>query len=373
MAKTADGLGCELPGQIGIGWLKIRHTRESYAVWSDYCGRLLLRRGAVPCPASRQHRAFGVELHWGGFEYWAWPVKADEEECQESQSDYLLDGAPDDLQRLHQQGVPVRVPDGETVLTEWGDDALKVLEWNLSVDNSSVISLLGELLAAGATVTRLDLSADFASTVIEPVIASMQAGDYQPMRRHRFMDSRGMGPTGGRTCYFGVRGKDGGGVFVRFYEKGRESGLPVDLLRYEVELSGDKAHDAARKLVGVPAWDTVAAGVLAGAMDFRDGYGKQRGDAHAARDCERATWWTGLRARLAEAVKVERRARPDATLVSMREWVERGCGRVLAVLRSWMGREAFAMWLAGVIAKGEEKMTERDVAMLRIAAQIVVD
>ena len=40
------------------------------------------------------------------------------------------------------------------------------------------------------------------------------------------------------------------------------------------------------------------------------------------------------------------------TLVSIRQWIERSLGRVLAMMRAWMGGPRFATWLQGVIDQG---------------------
>jgi hypothetical protein len=363
------------PAQVALGWLKIRHSRESYAVWSLYRVTLGMANGAETCPASKQRRLFGVRMHWGGFEYWGFktPDMASDGADQNLQSDYTVKHTAEEVEVMRKDIPGLRVPEGDTVLTEWSDDALLWLGIYLRGDSQTVMGLLSELLVAGAAVTRLDISADFAATAIDPVVASMYAKDFLPMRVDEFHDSRGKGPTGGRTCYFGRRGNDGGGVFVRFYEKGREQGLPVDLLRYEIELSGDKAQDAAKKLVaGGEGWASVGASILAGAIDFRDGYGELRGTAHAHRDCERSAWWSLLLTRLAAAVKLQRVARPDATLLSMRDWVEKNLGRVLAILRSWMGDARFWGWLRGVVDDGAERMTDRDLAILRDAQRYEV-
>jgi hypothetical protein len=299
-----------------------------------------------------------VRLHWGGYEYWGIPKAEDLGE----QAQYVLDRNRED--RLDGE----RLPDGDTVMTEWGDDALHTLEIYLrEFGNTCLLAVLGELMAAGASVTRLDISADFASTIIDPVVVSMYARDYMPLRTCDFRDSRGK-PMGGRTCYFGTRGADGGGVFVRFYEKGKEQGLPVDLLRYEVELCGDKAKDAARRLVEAPeTWSPVGASILAGAIDFRDGYGALRGTPHAARDSQRALWWSSLLTRLATGVKLQREKRPDATLTSLREWAEKSWGRAAAMMQLWMGPWEFADWFARIIDAGAGRLTDRDRAILRDA------
>jgi len=284
------------------------------------------------------------------------------------QTDYVFNRTPEEFAVAQKERPSLRLPVGETVLTDWSDEALRNLDILLGCNGMSILTLLEELLSAGATVTRMDISADFAATAIEPVVASMYAKDYAPMRVHEFHDSRGKGPTGGRTCYFGRRGQDGGGVFVRFYEKGREQGLPIELLRYEVELSGDKAQNAAQRLATAPQqWSPIGASILAGAIDFRDGYGSIRGTAHASRDCERSAWWLLLLSRLAAGVKLERVMRPDATLLSLKEWIEKSLGRALVMMRAWMGEARFWTWLRQIMIEGGDRLTNRDLAILRDA------
>ena len=371
-AEREDPKGAT-PAKLALGWLKIRHTRKSYEVWSYYRVLLKLAEGAELCQASKQHRAFGVRFHWGGHEYWGYPVRREDPEGAAEQGEpgeYLLKLTPAEVVKLEDAGIRARTPDGDSVLTEWGDEALVRLDGYLAdAGGMSVLSLLAALCETGATVTRLDISADFAATVIDPVVASMEAKDYSPMRVHEFRDSRGLGPLGGRTCYFGRRGADGGGVYVRFYEKGAEQGLiGVDLLRYEAEFTGHKAQEAASLLVRAPKeWVPVGASIMAGAIDFREGYGQARGTANAARDCPQAAWWVLLLARLAEGVKLQRAKLPDPTLVSMRKWIERSVGRPAAMLLAAMGQDRFKGWLRGILEKGADCMSERDLAMIRDA------
>lgn len=118
-----------------------------------------------------------------------------------------------------------------------------------------------------------------------------------------------------------------------------------------------KAQHAAQMIAGSPEdWTPIGASILAGAIDFRDGYGKVRGTAYAARDCEQSAWWSLLLARLAAGVKLKRVKRPDPTLVSIREWIERSLGRPLAMMKTWMGAPRFAVWLHEIIDKGADRM-----------------
>lgn len=375
-----DGLpydaNAQTPGQVDVGWLKIRHTEASYAAWSRYRVKYKLADTAEDCPAGRNFRACGAKMHWGGVEYWGWKTGRDEagervnpDWCWEP---WMLKLSQEEIEVMKANGVNISLPDPKSILTEWSDDALRYLDFKLQTEDFSLIKLLRELLALGATVTRLDLSVDFAGTVIEPVYDAMMAKDYKPMRVHDYRDSRGK-PKGGRTCYFGQRGADGSGVFVRFYEKGKEQDLPIDLLRYEVELTGDKAQDAAKKLTAnVQVWPMVAAGILATQIDFQDGYGAMRGTAHASRDCQRSAWWTLLLARLSAGVKLEHLKRPDPTFMSLYQWISKTWGRPGAMMRRWMGPTEFYLLLKQVFEDGEKKLTTRDLALLRDARECEV-
>jgi hypothetical protein len=51
------------------------------------------------------------------------------------------------------------------------------------------------------------------------------------------------GRDGGETIYFGARGKNGAGKYLRVYDKSVESQGAIDAIRIEVELSSKKARD----------------------------------------------------------------------------------------------------------------------------------
>jgi hypothetical protein len=160
---------------VSLGWLKIRHTPASYDLWSKYRVALLLGKGAEPCPASKQHRQFGVRLHWGGFEYWGQPLKRGEKPAdgEGDQSVYALDLLPENLGKADARR---RLPEGDGALTDWSDDALTALGYYLRhTYGMTVVDLLEELVQQRAKVTRLDISADFAATAIEPLVLSMEA------------------------------------------------------------------------------------------------------------------------------------------------------------------------------------------------------
>lgn len=356
------------PATIALGWVKIKHTPKSWEVWSAYRAGLGLGEGAEQVNAGRQHRVFGAKYPWGGCDYWGWPL---DKAAGQDLGEWAEYGLTLPVEQLAATGG--RCVQGESVLTEWSDDALVMLAAILAEQSwGSVLSLLADLLAAGAVVTRLDISGDFADTTIDAVEAARLERDYLPMRVSQLIDSRDK-PMGGRTCYFGTRGADGGGVFVRFYEKGREMGLPVDLLRYEVELTGEKAQDAAKRLAASEdAWWPIGASILAGAMDFRDGYGAKRGNPHAARDCERHKWWASLLERLNAAVKLKGRKRIPATLGSLRDWLEASAPRALAIMRAWYGEERYRAWMVELLGRGADAMTEADRAMIRAAAAVDV-
>lgn len=370
--------------KIDIGWLKIRHTKASYKVWSYYRVLYKLGDGAEDCKAGFQHRLFGAKMPWGGMEYWGWPFRQSDsvsiealEDLGRSWAPWMLRLTDTEIAACRAQGMEIGwLEDAEEIpeldltsrMTEWSDDALHYIDNVLRQSGSSVVHLLSEMLDKGAKVTRLDLSADFGGTTIEPVIKSMEQRDYSPMKIHKLIDSRGT-PMGGRTCYFGQRGSEGSGCYVRFYEKGKEQGLPIDILRFEIELSSDKAQEAAMLLTGeAEQWEKVGASIMAGAIDFREGYGASRGQSHASRDCERSIWFASLVTRLGESVKLRAVWKPDPTFETTKLWIETAVARPIAMMQAVMGNKRFNEWFGQIQRDGADKLSDRDLYLIRAAS-----
>jgi len=152
-------------------------------------------------------------------------------------------------------------------------------------------SVLRVLLALnGARLTRVDLAYDD------------HDGDitwnhvYAAVTRDEFVGFRVVSDAGtlkggrGRTVYFGRRGKDGNGRFVRIYDKAAQQNLPADehWMRYELELCGDCARQFGEGWLVSEQPDSWISLCLVGGIDFRE----VRDEAHGHMERrERLAWW----------------------------------------------------------------------------------
>ncbi|MBN2293545.1 MAG: replication initiation factor domain-containing protein [Pirellulales bacterium] len=95
--------------------------------------------------------------------------------------------------------------------------------------------------------TRLDCAFDDfrRSVTLDQVKDAAMAGNFSGFRRWKPDEPRTRsGEYEGRAVYFGRRGKDGGGRYLRVYDKGLESGGKIDSIRWEPEFCKHKARAA---------------------------------------------------------------------------------------------------------------------------------
>jgi hypothetical protein len=186
--------------------------------------------------------------------------------------------------------------------------------------NSDSLALMGEpsgvltdLASFGAACTRVDVAADDATGKLldlDEIERAAGAGNVQGFRR---CDPRApvanvkTGELEGRGIYFGRRGRDGSGRFVRFYDKGLESKGAVPGVRFEVEFSGEMARMVSETLIDTtPERFLAKAGrLLAGAIDFRE-RGTHRHHARMAV----LPWWDAVLQELGQCVLTIRRVVP---------------------------------------------------------------
>jgi hypothetical protein len=344
--------------------VKLLHSLKSYQTWEKYRNDLGLGDGGTMIQAGRQHRLYGASWPWGGCEYWGLQTQLQELE----RFQWSPGATPSQILEMLKADTLIGYPGDHSLMTDWSDVALNRLGVRLTAAGMSLIDMLRDLVTDGARVTRLDISADFPGAVIEPVEAARLKMDYLPFRVSDFHDSRQRGPTGGWTCYFGSRGKDGSGKFVRVYEKGKESALGYDMLRVEAELRDHHARQALRRMVSPEiAWESEAASIIAGIIDFREGYGSMRGSQNAARDTERYAWWESILARLNDAVKLKAEKKDPKSLHAKEEWARKAWPKTVAMLAAWRGESKLFAFFHDLLKQGYEQMTERDWAEVRLA------
>jgi hypothetical protein len=194
--------------------------------------------------------------------------------------------------------------------------------------------------------TRCDLAFDDFQRIKTPeeVYRECCQGEdkkYAGLRRHRFIcEERSNGEKTGETLYFGTRGKDGSGKFVRCYDKKLESQGAIDSIRWEVEFSKERANAIFFKIALSLTFEefvTHIALFLGGAMDFID-----RKGAHLDRS-QRLEFWQKIIDILGSASI--RNPQPVKTVEKAKAWVERSVAPSLEMLRTALGDSVYWQWL----------------------------
>jgi hypothetical protein len=181
----------------------------------------------------------------------------------------------------------------------------------------ALLALFKKLVSLECSSSRLDLSADdmgkrlLSMELIHGAAEACQVGGfrkYHPDHRYK-MGECGLVKTGD-TAYFGTRGGDGKGVYVRFYDKTLESEGKVDAIRFEAELSGQFSRMFFGELAAKESGAEMVAylgRLMGGAINFRDGSG-----AHGHLDrMPRLSWWQAFVDRLGEARLAVERIKPS--------------------------------------------------------------
>ena len=189
--------------------------------------------------------------------------------------------------------------------------------------------------------TRVDLCFDDYEKIITPMEVSEFAkeGSYKGFRKHRpILEMKSNGEIVGDTLYFGTRGKNGGGKFVRFYRKDLESGGEVDSYRWEVEFSKDKANDIFFKLAmsfDITEFATNIAMFIGGAIDFVERGGRP--------DLDRLAFWEQILDSLGSASL--RSPKSEQSIETAMEWVEVSVTPSLEKIRRAIGDDRYYEWL----------------------------
>jgi hypothetical protein len=200
-------------------------------------------------------------------------------------------------------------------------------DWLVSI-NGSTFGLVGQdqhlafLLDVSrfmSHATRLDVRIDdYTRKLIDldQIEAARQAVNFTGYKVCEFVPGRDRVKSGklenqGHTINFGGRGKDGGGRFIRFYDKGLESKGLINSTRAEVEFSKRHAAEAFKQLVEMLRRDpepvrvaVFLGGLVTGAIDF-----VERGNHRHIARMLRLSWWARLVAAAGQVkLKVERAA-----------------------------------------------------------------
>jgi hypothetical protein len=177
----------------------------------------------------------------------------------------------------------------DSIMVECGGSVLS------SMSGDDRVALLRAFMELGLKPTRLDIAVDVAYDGVDLVMV-VERG----CREGNLCGARIWEPCHKFDCHgahrqamvrMGARGKDGGGRFVRVYDKGLERGTQANQWhRWELEASDDVAEQVASALLfAAEDWTRVAAAMALGAVDFREGSKHQEVSRRG-----RVAWWASF-------------------------------------------------------------------------------
>jgi hypothetical protein len=229
-----------------------------------------------------------------------------------------------------------------------------------------------QLLALGVKCTRLDIRLDVSRALVsmDDVHAAAEAGNVVGFKRYDPRRSRDMysGELDEDQALFGSRGKNGGGTYYRVYDKGLESDGEIDCIRFEAELSGDRADAWFATICG--ATDTAAMlkwfGTIAvSSIGFFDKSG-----AHQHRDRFAILgWWEKLVHLVGESVKLAT-SRVKPSLEGTVRWACATWPRALARIANAVdcqgmnGAAELLRFVEDLVDAGERKLQSRPAPLL---------
>lgn len=212
---------------------------------------------------------------------------------------------------------------------------------------SDLLELIRFVASLDGYSTRLDVAFDDHDRLasMDDVHAAARARNVAGFKRYDARRPMNLltGEMEGDSAYFGRRGRDGSGVFVRVYDKKLESGGLVDAIRWEPEFSGDRVKLLFADVAAcetVEQMTVVLAAAVGGCISFLRRVDSAHG--HLSR-MEELPWWKLIRESLG-CVKY-RVVRSKPKLQQTAEWLQnqvaRSMAKVVAAVdvRCGMGRD----------------------------------
>lgn len=240
----------------------------------------------------------------------------------------------------------------------------------LSQDGSALIDLLRTLHRLGFRPTRLDAAFDDYSWIIDPlrVLLTALSGDVSGFRTLGIAGRTCNDGHMGITAAFGTRGKDGGGKYLRVYDKFAESGGVTDCVRWEVEFADEHAKSAFAQLLQADSPEylaTVLSSFVGGCVDFPKRSGRK---GHLDR-LPRHSWWLSLKEQMGHAKTLA--YRQETTMERRKEWVSNSVSRVLYLLQVYLESGGLSVhdFLDDVLKRGASKASEEQVERAILEAQ----
>jgi hypothetical protein len=155
---------------------------------------------------------------------------------------------------------------------------------------------------------------------------------------------------------FGRRGAVGCGKYMRAYDKRLESEGKNPAIRYELELSDDKAEQAFWAIVQTCSADwrpaktaSVIGAMIGGSIDFKIRTGRT-GDKNLCR-LKRHEWWQRIIDKIGRA-KLDGK-KHEKTVEKARTWVSKQCAGTLQMLHGALGAEVFLPFIVEVCTSGD--------------------
>ncbi|QBG46549.1 hypothetical protein EGM51_03740 [Verrucomicrobia bacterium S94] len=192
--------------------------------------------------------------------------------------------------------------------------------------------------------SRIDLAFDDFEKIITPeeVNEYAEQGFYKGFRKHKYIGgTKRNGELTDSGVYFGTRGKDGGGKFLRFYRKDIESKGEINAFRWEVEFTKKKANSVYFDLAMSLSLEDLATKIalfIGGAIDFAE-----RGNSGKFNKVDRLAFWEQILHHLGAAVFHS--PQDEGSIEKSMDWVERSVTPSLEKIRTAIGDDVYYQWL----------------------------
>lgn len=227
-------------------------------------------------------------------------------------------------------------------------------------DADQLFQLVGDLVKFfWFKSTRIDLCFDDYERIIVPheLVEVAKQGNFTGYRRFEHLAPQKInGEMEGDTLYFGRRGKNGSGRFLRCYDKALETKGELHSIRWEVEFSKDRAGAVCFQLAmaqNIEEFAGLIASLIGGSIDFVDRQG-----IHLDR-MERLDFWNRIVSILG-AVKL-RNPKRIKTVEKAKAWIEKSVIPSVEMLRKALGDEDFYEWIEDEIKTAKLSKYQRRV------------
>lgn len=212
------------------------------------------------------------------------------------------------------------------------------------------------LLEVGGRCSRVDLACDWmegrADGLIQRIVSSCRREEHCGGRRWKPVEEFGLfNHYVAEGVNLGLRGKNGSGRYMRFYDKGlqTESCERGQWVRGELECTQEVARDVLMTLVDADDWASAVAEIALGAFDFRE----NPDEKNVARR-KRCQWWQDMMP-TPDQRRIRAR-RPKANVAGYAKWM---CKAVLPAMAGYAAVLGLA-WgdLAHVLGWGGETIED---------------